>query len=144
MLEAVQTNALFLSFKLGAGKWGWFPARQEHLLEGQAEWRDNPDLFEICWTKFSMSRTALSRITARLRGINTHMNRLADLLSSRVKAEVFRLLFGPADGEHVTWFSKPVVWQTFCEERLLILEFGWLSCSVRWRAATVRPAATWT
>jgi hypothetical protein len=36
----------------------------------------------------------LSGITAQLRGINTHMNTLADLLSSRVKAEVFRLLFG--------------------------------------------------
>jgi predicted nucleotidyltransferase len=34
-----------------------------------------------------------------LSGINTHMNTLAELLSSRVKAEVFRLLFGPADGE---------------------------------------------
>ena len=41
----------------------------------------------------------LSGITAQLRGINTHMNTLADLLSSRVKAEVFRLLFGTADQE---------------------------------------------
>jgi predicted nucleotidyltransferase len=41
----------------------------------------------------------LSGITAQLRGINTHMNTLADLLSSRVKAEVFRLLFGTVDQE---------------------------------------------
>jgi DNA-binding transcriptional ArsR family regulator len=38
-------------------------------------------------------------MTAQLRGINTHMNTLADLLSSRVKAEVFRLLFGTVDQE---------------------------------------------
>ena len=41
----------------------------------------------------------LSGITAQLRGINTHMNTLADLLSSRVKAEMFRLLFGTVDQE---------------------------------------------
>jgi DNA-binding transcriptional ArsR family regulator len=41
----------------------------------------------------------MSGKTAQLRGINTHMNSLAELLSSRVKAEIFRLLFGPADGE---------------------------------------------
>ena len=46
-----------------------------------------------------MGAVELSGITAQLRGINTHMNTLADLLSSRVKAEVFRLLFGTVDQE---------------------------------------------
>jgi len=41
----------------------------------------------------------LSGKTTQLRGINTHMNSLADLLSSRVKAEIFRLLFGGAESE---------------------------------------------
>ena len=41
----------------------------------------------------------LSGKTAQLSGINTHMNSLADLLSSRVKAEIFRLLFGGAESE---------------------------------------------
>lgn len=41
----------------------------------------------------------MSGKTTQLRGINTHMNRLADLLSSRVKAEIFRLLFGGAESE---------------------------------------------
>ena len=41
----------------------------------------------------------LSGKTAQLRGVNTHMNSLADLLSSRVKAEIFRLLFGGAESE---------------------------------------------
>ena len=31
--------------------------------------------------------------------MNTHMNTLADLLPSRVKAEIFGLLFGAGDGE---------------------------------------------
>lgn len=41
----------------------------------------------------------LSGKTAQLRGINTHMNTLTELLSSRVKAEIFRLLFSGVDGE---------------------------------------------
>jgi DNA-binding transcriptional ArsR family regulator len=44
-------------------------------------------------------RWRLSGKTAQLRGINAHMNSLADLLSSRVKAEIFRLLFGGAESE---------------------------------------------
>ena len=44
-------------------------------------------------------RWRLSGKTAQLRAINTHMNSLADLLSSRVKAEIFRLLFGGVEAE---------------------------------------------
>jgi uncharacterized protein len=41
----------------------------------------------------------LSGLTTRLHGISTQMNTLDMLLSSRVKAEVFRLLFGPGAQE---------------------------------------------
>jgi DNA-binding transcriptional ArsR family regulator len=41
----------------------------------------------------------LSGITARLRGINTQYEPTAELLSSRGRAELFRLLFGPAHRE---------------------------------------------
>ncbi len=37
----------------------------------------------------------LSGYTTQSRGITTHMDTLSSLLSSRVKSEVFRLLFGP-------------------------------------------------
>lgn len=37
--------------------------------------------------------------SSQLRGITTHMNTLAELLSSRVKAEIFRLMFGAGNGE---------------------------------------------
>lgn len=33
--------------------------------------------------------------TAQLRGINAHMAMLAEILSSRVRAEILRILFGP-------------------------------------------------
>ena len=42
-----------------------------------------------------------------MRGINTHMDSLSRLLSSRVKAEVFRLLFAPGAGElHVREIAR--------------------------------------
>ena len=45
--------------------------------------------------------------TTHMRGINAHMDSLSKLLSSRVKAEVFRLLFAPGAGElHVREIAR--------------------------------------